>query len=79
MCDYLIEKGIDPDRLDPVGYGKSEPVTVDETLNAKYPFLPVGQSLDEDFVGTLTEEQRAVADQINRRTAFSVTSMSFGL
>ena len=79
VCDYLISKGIDPARLDPVGYGKSEPVQVDEKMHEKYPFLPLDQLLDETFVNTLPADQREVADQINRRTAFSVISLSYGL
>lgn len=79
VCDYLIEKGIHPDRLDPVGYGKSDPVVVDERLNGQYSYLPVGQTLDEEFIATLTSEQQKEADQINRRTAFRVISLDFGL
>ncbi|MCR5394669.1 MAG: OmpA family protein [Bacteroidales bacterium] len=79
VCDYLIEKGIHPDRLDPVGYGKSDPVVVDERLNEQYSYLPVGQTLDEEFIATLTPEQQKEADQINRRTAFRVIALDFGL
>lgn len=79
VCDYLESKGIDPRRLDPVGYGKSEPIMVEESHHEKYPFLPIGQLLDEEFVNTLPAEQREIADQINRRTAFSVISLTFGL
>ena len=79
VCDYLVEQGIAADRLSPIGYGKSEPVTVDEKLSLKYPFLPLNQVLDENFVDNLPPDQRAIADQINRRTAFSVTSLTYGL
>ncbi len=79
VCDYLITQGIAADRLSPVGYGKAEPVVVDEKLSLQYPFLPLGQVLDESFVETLPAEQRNIADQINRRTAFSVTSLTYGL
>jgi len=79
VCDYLISKGIAADRLEPVGYGKSEPVVVDEHIHEKYDFLPVGQKLDETYILTLPEKQRNIADQVNRRTAFSVTSISYGL
>lgn len=79
VCDYLISQGIDARRLSPVGYGKSEPIVVDEHLHEKYPFLPMDQILDEEFIGTLTNEQRTIADQVNRRTVFAVTSLSFGL
>lgn len=79
VVDYLIEQGIDPDRLSPVGYGKQSPKTVDEKIHAQYDFLPEGQVLDETFVSTLEPEQREVADQINRRTEFQVTSITWGI
>lgn len=79
VCDYLVSKGIAEDRLEPVGYGKSEPVVVDDHLHEKYDFLPVGQTLDEEFILSLPADKRNIADQINRRTAFSVTSLNYGL
>lgn len=77
VCDYLISQGIEAARLEPVGYGKAEPVVVDERLHEKYEYLPVGQVLSEEFVNSLMPSQRAVPDQINRRTAFKVTSITF--
>lgn len=79
VCQYLIEQGIEPERLDPVGYGKSDPMVVSEKLHEKYEYLPLGQVLDEDFVNGLDPTQRAVADQINRRTAFKVISVTYGI
>lgn len=79
VCDYLVSQGIDERRLDPVGYGKSQPVIADEKISEKYNFIPVGQILDEEFAASLNNEQRNIVDQINRRTAFSVTSITWGL
>lgn len=79
VVDYLVNQGIDPDRLTPVGYGKARPKVVDEKLHLEYDFLPEGQPLDEDFVNTLPPEQRDVADQINRRTEFQVLSTTWGI
>lgn len=78
VCDYLIEQGIAPDRLSPVGYGKSQPVVIDEKLAEKYDF-PVGQVLDEAYLNSISVEKRKVGDQINRRTTFAVTSITYGL
>jgi len=79
VVDYLVTQGIDPERLTPVGYGKSQPKVIDEKLHEKYEFLPEGQELNEDFVNSLESEQREVADQINRRTEFQVLTTTFGL
>jgi peptidoglycan-associated lipoprotein len=79
VCDYLVSQGIDPDRLQPVGYGKEQPKVVDERLHAAYDFLPEGQTLDEAFVRSLPAEQQEVADQVNRRTEFKVTSTTWGV
>lgn len=79
VVDYLIEQGIDEDRLTPIGYGKSVPKVIDDKLHAKYDFLPEGQELTEDFVNTLPPDQRSIADQINRRTEFQVLSTTWGL
>ena len=78
VCEYLIEHGIDPERLTPVGYGKDVPVTVDEKLAKQYGWT-IGQILDEDFVNSLNEEQKKYADQINRRTEFKVLSTTWGI
>ncbi len=79
VCDYLVEHGIEADRLEPVGYGKAEPVIVDEKMHEQYTFLPIGQTLNEEFILSLPKNQQSVADQINRRTTFSVTSLTYGL
>jgi peptidoglycan-associated lipoprotein len=79
VCNYLVSQGIDPDRLQPVGYGKEQPKVVDERLHATYDFLPEGQTLDEAFVRSLPAEQQEVADQVNRRTEFKVTSTTWGV
>jgi peptidoglycan-associated lipoprotein len=73
VVDYLIEKGIEPDRLSPRGYGESSPKVVDDEIAALYPFLQTGITLSEQFINTLpTEEQKEIAHQINRRTEFRV-------
>lgn len=78
VVDYLISKGIAPERLTPVGYGKSEPRIVDESIALRYGF-PLGQKLDEAFVDSLDSDHQSVADQVNRRTEFKVLSTTFGI
>ncbi|MCL1938470.1 MAG: OmpA family protein [Candidatus Azobacteroides sp.] len=79
VVDYLIRKGIDSDRLEAKGYGKSTPKTVTKSVAEKYDFLPEGQLLDASFIETLTPVQQAIADQINRRTEFRVLSLDYRL
>lgn len=79
VVDYLIEAGIDSERLTAKGYGKTVPKTMHEKLAEKYPFLPAGTVLTEDFVKTLTPEQQETADQLNRRTEFQVTGLEYNL
>ena len=43
VTDYLISKGIDTDRLIPVGYGMSVPKNISKRLNEMYDFLPLDQ------------------------------------
>ena len=78
-CDYLIQKGIEKERLTPVGYGKSKPVKADKALNKQYPWIPVEQELDEAFITGLTEDKQEICNQINRRTEFKVLKTTYKL
>ena len=75
VVDYLIEAGIDAERLTAKGYGKSVPKTITSKMAQTYDFWPEGTLLDEAFVASQPPELQDVADQINRRTEFVVTGM----
>ena len=78
VVDYLIDKGIDPDRLSARGYGESSPKVVDEEIASTYDFLREGYILNEQFINSLpNDEQKEIAHQINRRTEFRVLSTEF--
>lgn len=77
VVDYLIGKGIAADRLVSKGYGESVPKTVTRRINRKYPQLAIGTILSEEFISSLPESDRETADQINRRTEFSVLSTDY--
>ena len=77
--DYLIKKGIEPARLTPVGYGKEQPVRADKALHDRYPFIPLDQLLDEEFILALPKEQQEICNQINRRTEFKVLKTTYKL
>jgi len=73
VVDYLIEKGIAPDRLTAKGYGKSQPKVVDEQMAAQYSFLRNGITLTENYINSLsTLDDQDIAHRFNRRTEFKV-------
>jgi peptidoglycan-associated lipoprotein len=73
VVQYLIEKGIEAERLSAKGYGESTPKIVDAPISAQNPFLKSGTPLTELYINTLgNEEQKEIAHQINRRTEFRV-------
>jgi len=77
---YLIEAGIEKERLTPMGYGEDKPVVADQAVHKKYPYIPVEQVLDEKFINKLeSPQQRESCNQINRRTEFKVLKTTYKL
>ncbi len=76
---YLIEHGIEKERLSPVGYGKEKPKTVKKKLTEKHPFLHEGDVLTEEFIKNLKPEEQDVCNQLNRRTEFIVLRTTYGM
>lgn len=72
VVDYLVQHGIEGDRLQPKGYGESRPYVVSKGMAARFDFLSEGQSLSEEWVNTLSEDRQIICDQLNRRTEFTV-------
>lgn len=79
VVDYLVAAGIPAARLSWKGYGESRPKTVTKRINREFPQFPEGVVLDEQYISGLSEEDQEVADQINRRTEFQVTSTAFDM
>ncbi len=78
--NYLIDKGIKEDRLQPVGYGESRPKVVTRKINEQYPFLAQGDTLSEAFILNLKDEaQQEICNALNRRTEFKVLRTTYGL
>ena len=77
VVDYLIEKGINPQRLVAKGYGETWPKTVNRKLAKQYDFLKRNDELTEEFIKKLPEAQQEIANSINRRTEFRVLSTDF--
>ncbi len=79
VVNYLIEHGIDAERLTPKGYGENQPKQVRKKLTEKYPFLHEGDVLTEQFILALPEEQQEICNQLNRRTEFKVLRTTYKL
>ena len=79
VVNYLIEHGIAPDRLTPVGYGKGKPRVIRKKVTEKYPWLHENDTLTEDFIKKLDEEKQEICNQMNRRTEFIVLRITYGL
>jgi len=73
VVQYLIEKGIEPERLSAKGYGESSPKVIDASIASQVSFLKPGVTLTEQYINSLAnDEQKEIAHQINRRTEFRV-------
>lgn len=73
VVSWLVERGIEPLRLVAKAYGKERPYVVGRRDAEQYSFLPLGQSLSEEWIERLASpEQRALCDELNRRTEFLV-------
>lgn len=76
--NFLIEQGIDKERLSFQGYGKREPYKLDEKSMADIPaeyksILTVGTVLSEEFIKGLKDNKFVEeCHQLNRRTEFKV-------
>lgn len=77
VVDYLIEKGINPQRLVAKGYGETWPKNITREIAKGYDFLKRNDELTEEFILKLTPEQQEIATAINRRTEFRVLSTDF--
>jgi len=77
VVDYLIEKGINPDRLVAKGYGETWPKTITRKVANQYDFLKRGDELTEEFITALPAAQQEITTAMNRRTEFRVLSTDF--
>ena len=76
---YLTAHGIARDRLTPVGYGKERPKKIRKKLTEKYTWLKENDVLTEAFIKKLDKEKQEIANQLNRRTEFTVLRTTYGM
>ena len=79
VVNYLIEHNIAEDRLTAKGYGESKPKVVTKKMHEGLQFLNVGDTLTEEYIKNLTEEQQDTCNAFNRRTEFRVLRTTYGL
>lgn len=80
VVDYLVAAGIPAERMQRQGFGESRPMTITRRLARLFPQFQEGDVLTEEYIEALPEENdRQLADQINRRTEFKVLSVDYNL
>lgn len=82
VVDYLINKGIDPERLVAKGYGKRVPRELKKatsvTVNGKKFTFPKGVILTEKYINAIADpDKREAANYLDRRTEFRILRQDF--
>lgn len=78
VVDYLIERGIDPDRLVAKGYGERISRTLESTKKSNGFSFDAGTVLNDEFInGLATKDEKEAAHTLNRRTEFRVLRKDF--
>ena len=78
VVDYLVEQGIEPERLKAAGYGKRQPRVLANRVERDGYVFEAGTELNDQFINGLeSEEHREIAHQLNRRTEFTVIGEDF--
>lgn len=78
VVNYLIERGIDPERLVAKGYGERVPRTLAKDVRKDGFLFKAGTVLTESYIDSLkTTPEKEAAHALNRRTEFRVLSKDF--
>jgi len=78
VVDYLIERGIEPDRVTAKGYGEDVPRVLHRDFIRDGFTFPKGTELNDDYVNSLKSRiNQEAAHQMNRRIEFIVTSVRY--
>ncbi|MEG1838169.1 MAG: OmpA family protein, partial [Bacteroidaceae bacterium] len=79
VMTYLVKGGIDKERLTAGGYGESQPKLIKNRLADQLKFVKEGDTLTEEFIHALPEEQQEACNAMNRRTEFKVLRTTYKL
>lgn len=78
VVDYLIQRGIDPDRLIAKGYGERVPLKLTKDIARDGYTFKKGTVLTGGFIDSLPSTAiKEAAHQMNRRTEFSIVSKDY--
>jgi len=78
VVDYLISRGIDPDRLIAKGYGERVPRTLTKDITKENFIFKSGMVLTDSLINLLPNVPvKEAAHQLNRRTEFSILRNDF--
>lgn len=78
VVNYLIDRGIDPERLVAKGYGERVPRTMVKDVNKDGFLFKTGTILTESFIDSLkSTPEKEAAHALNRRTEFRVLSKDY--
>lgn len=78
VVDYLISRGIDPDRLVAKGYGERSPRTLSKDVIRENYTFKAGTVLTDSLINTLPSVAvKEAAHQLNRRSEFSILRNDF--
>ncbi|HOI87050.1 MAG TPA: OmpA family protein [Lentimicrobium sp.] len=78
VVNYLIDRGIDPERLVAKGYGERVPRTLAKDILKDGFLFKAGIRLTESFIDSLkTTPEKEAAHALNRRTEFRVLSKDY--
>lgn len=73
VVDYLISRGIDPDRLVAKGYGKRVPRVLNKDITKDGFLFKAGTVITDSLIANFpTTPQKEAAHSLNRRTEFSI-------
>lgn len=78
VVNYLIDRGIDPERLVAKGYGERVPRVLAKDVRKDGFLFKTGTRLTESYIDSLkTTPEKEAAHALNRRTEFRVLSKDF--
>jgi peptidoglycan-associated lipoprotein len=78
VVDYLIARGIEPERLVAKGYGERVPRRLERDMVVNGFTFKAGTVLTEEFINSLgSNDEKEAAHQLNRRTEFRVLSKDY--